>query len=102
MTALFDAFERLLVARLAAVAGLPSGPGARMVRRAREDAGSLRFGLRCAAFLVATRDGVRLPEPIRLRAVGALVSIVFRTAGDLLDHLGHEDGRSTCRGLLVP
>ena len=102
MTGPFDAVERRLVARLAAVAGMPPVPGGEMVSRARESAGDLLFGIRAVAFLLATRDGVRLPEAIRLRAVGGLVDIVVTRVGDLLEHVGHEEGQSTCHGLLVP
>jgi len=92
-----------LAARFAVVAGTDRGVAGRLVAGARDRAGPRAHAARAAAFLVATAPlGRRLPERVRVRAVGALLTAMFATPGDLLLYLGLSPTAETtaCRGLL--
>jgi hypothetical protein len=95
--------DERLAARLAAVAGTDRGLASALVAGARERAGSRAHATRAAAFLIATAPaGRRLPVRLRVRAVGALLTAMFSTPGDLLLYLGLSQTAETtpCRGLL--
>ena len=92
-----------LADRLVAVAGTDRRLAGQLVAGARERAGSSAHAVRAAAFLVATAPlGRRLPARLRVRAVGALLTAMFSTPGDLLLYLGLSPTAETtaCRGLL--
>jgi hypothetical protein len=101
--ALLRQLDDRLAARFAVVAGTDRGVARRLVDGARERAGRRAHVARAIAFLVATAPlGRRLPAPVRVRAVGALLTAMFGTPGDLLLYLGLSPTAETtdCRGLL--
>lgn len=102
MTLRSTAIERRLASRVGSVTGAPRPLAAGMAARARDRMGALEFLARAFAFLLATNPAVRLPEPVRVRAVGGLVTAIAAMPGDLLEYLGYEGEQGPCRGLLEP
>jgi len=96
------AIERRLVSRVGSVTGAPRPLAAGMAAKARDRMGALEFFARAFAFLLATHPSVRVPEAVRVRAVGGLVTAIVAMPGDLLEYLGYEGGQGACRGLLEP
>lgn len=97
--------DRRLAARIVTVAGAPPEVAAQLVAGARERTPAPALALRTTAFLAVTTPlGRRLPAALRTRAVGALLTAVFTTPGELLLYLGLTPTLETtaCRGLLAP
>jgi hypothetical protein len=96
--------DRRLAVRLAAVAGVPPGVAGTLLERAHRRIGRIGYAVRAAAFLVCTRAFAArvLPQGVRRHGVGALLTVVLPSPGELLLYLGMTETADTtaCAGLL--
>ena len=96
--------DRRLAARLAAVADVPLEVAGTLLERARQRIGSIGYAVRAAAFLVCTRAFAArlLPDSVCRHGVGALLTVVLPSPGELLLYLGMTETADTtaCAGLL--
>jgi hypothetical protein len=96
--------DRRLAVRLAAVADVPPGVADTLLERAHRRIGRIGYAVRAAAFLVCTRAFAArvLPQGVRRHGVGALLTVVLPSPGELLLYLGMTETADTtaCAGLL--
>jgi hypothetical protein len=96
--------DRRLAVRLAAVAGVPLEVAGTLLERAHRRIGRIGYAVRAAAFLVCTRAFAArlLPGGVRRHGVGALLTVVLPSPGELLLYLGMTETADTtaCAGLL--
>lgn len=96
--------DRRLATRVAAVADLPLAVADTLLERAHRRIGGMGYATRAAAFLLCTRAFAArlLPERVRRRGVGALLTVALPSPGEPLLYLGMTDSADTtaCAGLL--